>query len=63
VHFCLRVVDTEAACARALAVGRGESRVAPRTPGLGQHPLAVVCIAFEAGLEGEAIEFLQSEQI
>jgi glyoxylase I family protein len=62
LHFCLRVTDTEAAYARALAAG-GESRVAPRTAILGQAPLIEVRIAFVTGPEGEVIEFLQSEQI
>jgi glyoxylase I family protein len=62
LHFCLRVTDTEAAYARALAAG-AESRVAPRTAVLGQDPLIEVRIAFVTGPEGEVIEFLQSEQI
>jgi catechol 2,3-dioxygenase-like lactoylglutathione lyase family enzyme len=62
LHFCLRVTDTEAAYARALAAG-GVSRVAPRTAILGQSPLIEVRIAFVTGPEGEVIEFLQSEQI
>ena len=62
LHFCLRVTDTEAAYARALAAG-GESRVAPRTAVLGKDPLIEVRIAFVTGPEGEVIEFLQSEQI
>jgi catechol 2,3-dioxygenase-like lactoylglutathione lyase family enzyme len=62
LHFCLRVADTEAAYARALAAG-AESRVAPRTSTLRQDPLVEVRIAFVTGPEGEVIEFLQSEQL
>ncbi len=62
LHFCLRVADTEAAYARALAAG-AESRVAPRTGTLSQDPLVEVRIAFVTGPEGEVIEFLQSAQL
>ena len=62
LHFCLRVADTEAAYARALAAG-AESRVAPRTSILNQNPLVEVRIAFVTGPDGEAIEFLQSAQL
>ncbi len=62
LHFCLRVADTEAAYARALAAG-AESRVAPRTSVLSQDPLVEVRIAFVTGPDGEVIEFLQSEQM
>src|ERR1700704_4715535 len=41
LHFCLRVIDTEAAYNRALAAG-AVSRVAPRTAVLGQNPLIEV---------------------
>ena len=62
LHFCLRVADTEAAYAKALAAG-AEPRVAPRTGTLNQDPLVEVRIAFVTGPEGEVIEFLQSEQL
>ena len=62
LHFCLRVADTEAAYAKALAAG-AESRAAPRTGTLNQDPLVEVRIAFVTGPEGEVIEFLQSEQL
>ena len=62
LHFCLRVADTDAAYARALAAG-AESRVAPRTSTLNRDPLVEVRIAFVTGPEGEVIEFLQSEQL
>ena len=62
LHFCLRVADTDAAYARALAAG-AESRVAPRTSILNQNPLVEVRIAFVTGPDGEAIEFLQSAQL
>ncbi len=62
LHFCLRVANTEAAYAKALAAG-AESRVAPRTATIGQAPLVEVRIAFVTGPDGEVIEFLQSEQI
>ena len=62
LHFCLRVADTQAAYARALAAG-AQPRVAPRTDVLGQNPLIEVRIAFVTGPDGEVIEFMQSEQI
>ena len=62
LHFCLRVADTEAAYARALAAG-AEPRVAPRTSVLNQDPPVEVRIAFVTGPEGEVIEFFQSEQL
>ncbi len=62
LHFCLRVADTDAAYARALAAG-AESRVAPRIGTLRQNPPVEVRIAFVTGPEGEVIEFFQSEQL
>ena len=62
LHFCLRVADTDAAYARALAAG-AESRIAPRVSTLGQDPLVEVRIAFVTGPEGEVIEFFQSKQL
>ena len=62
LHFCLRVGDTDAAYAKALAAG-AESRIAPRTSRLNEDPLVEVRIAFVTGPEGEVIEFLQSEQL
>jgi glyoxylase I family protein len=62
LHFCLRVADTDAAYARALAAG-GESRVAPRVSTLRHDPLVEVRIAFVTGPEGEVIEFFQSAQL
>ncbi len=62
LHFCLRVANTEAAYAKALAAG-AEGRLAPRTSTTRHDPLVEVRIAFVAGPDGEVIEFLQSEQI
>lgn len=62
LHFCLKVADTDASYARAVAAG-AESRVEPRTVRLGEEPLAEVRIAFVTGPNGEVIEFMQSEQM
>ena len=62
LHFCLRVADTEAAYAKALAAG-AEPRLPPRISTIGQNPLVEVRIAFVTGPNGEVIEFLQSMQI
>jgi glyoxylase I family protein len=62
LHFCLRVADVDASCARALAAG-GVTRVAPRTAALGGEPPAEVRIAFISGPNGEVIEFLNSDQL
>jgi glyoxylase I family protein len=62
LHFCLRVADTDAAFARAVAAGAG-SRVEPVTRRLSQDPLVDVRIAFVTGPNGEVIEFMQSEQM
>lgn len=62
LHFCLRVADTDASYARALAAG-AISRVEPGTRRLGEDPLVDVRIAFVTGPNGEVIEFMQSEQI
>jgi glyoxylase I family protein len=62
LHFCLRVADTDASYARALAAG-AVSRVEPGTRRLSEDPLAEVRIAFVAGPNGEVIEFMQSEQL
>jgi glyoxylase I family protein len=62
LHFCLKVADTDAAYARAMAAGAA-SRVEPRSVRLGEDPLVEVRIAFVTGPNGEVIEFMQSEQI
>ena len=62
LHFCLRVADTPAAYAKALAAG-ATSRVEPVTRQLSQDPLVEVSIAFVTGPNGEVIEFMQSEHI
>jgi glyoxylase I family protein len=62
LHFCLRVADTEASYARALAAG-AVSRVEPGTRRLSEDPLVDVRIAFVVGPNGEVIELMQSEQI
>ena len=62
LHFCLRVADTDAAYAKALAAGAA-SRVAPGTRRLSEDPLVEVRIAFITGPNGEVIEFMQSEQM
>jgi glyoxylase I family protein len=62
LHFCLRVADTDAAYASAMAAG-AESRVEPATRRLSEDPTVDVRIAFVTGPNGEVIEFMQSEQI
>jgi glyoxylase I family protein len=62
LHFCLKVADTDASYARAIAAGAG-SRVEPRSVRLGEDPLVEVRIAFVTGPNGEVIEFMQSEQM
>jgi catechol 2,3-dioxygenase-like lactoylglutathione lyase family enzyme len=62
LHFCLRVADTDAAYARAIAAGAG-SRVEPVTRQLSEDPLVEVRIAFVTGPNGEVIEFMQTEQM
>lgn len=62
LHFCLKVADTDASYARAIAAGAG-SRVEPRSVRLGEDPPVEVRIAFVTGPNGEVIEFLQSEQM
>jgi glyoxylase I family protein len=62
LHFCLRVADTDASYARAVAAG-ALPRVEPRTRRLSEDPLVEVRIAFITGPNGEVIEFMQSEQI
>jgi glyoxylase I family protein len=62
LHFCLKVTDTDASYAQAIAAGAG-SRVEPRTVRLSEEPLAEVRIAFVTGPNGEVIEFMQSEQL
>jgi glyoxylase I family protein len=62
LHFCLKVADTDASYARAIAAGAG-SRVEPRSVRLGEDPLVEVRIAFVTGPNGEVIEFMQSDQM
>ena len=62
LHFCVRVPDTDAAYARALAAGAEPRSVEPRTVRLGQPPIEAR-IAFVTGPDGEVIEFVQSEAI
>jgi catechol 2,3-dioxygenase-like lactoylglutathione lyase family enzyme len=62
LHFCLRVADTEAAYARALAAG-ATSRVTPVERQLGDAPTVEVKIAFVTGPNGEVIELMQSDQL
>jgi catechol 2,3-dioxygenase-like lactoylglutathione lyase family enzyme len=62
LHFCLRVADTEASYARALAAGAA-SRLEPVTRRLSDDPLVEVRIAFVTGPNGEVIELMQSEQM
>jgi glyoxylase I family protein len=62
LHFCLRVADTDASFARALAAG-AVSRVEPGTRRLSEEPVVDVRIDFVVGPNGEVIEFMQSEQM
>ena len=62
LHFCLRVADTDAAYARAIACG-ANPRVEPLSRQLSADPLVQVRIAFVTGPNGEVIELMQSGQI
>lgn len=62
LHFCLKVVDTDASYARAMAAGAA-SRIEPRSVRLGEDPLVEARIAFVTGPNGEVIEFMRSEQM
>lgn len=62
LHFCLKVTDTDASYARALAAG-ASSRIEPVTRRLSEDPPVEVRIAFVTGPDGEVIEFMQSEQM
>ena len=62
LHFCLKVEDTNASYARAIAAGAG-SRVEPVTRQLSEDPLVEVRIAFVTGPNGEVIEFMESGQM
>ena len=62
LHFCLRVADTDAAYARAIACG-ANPRVEPVSRQLSADPLVQVRIAFVTGPNGEVIEFMQSGQL
>jgi len=62
LHFCLRVADTDAAYARAIACG-ANPRVEPVSRQLSADPLVQVRIAFVSGPNGEVIELMQSGQI
>lgn len=62
LHFCLKVADTDASYARAMAAGAA-SRVEPRLVRLSEDPPVEVRIAFITGPNGEVIEFMQSEQM
>jgi glyoxylase I family protein len=62
LHFCLRVADTDAAYARAIACG-ANPRVEPVSRQLSANPLVQVRIAFITGPNGEVIEFMQSGQL
>ena len=62
LHFCLRVADTDAAYARAIACG-ANPRLEPVSRQLSADPLVQVRIAFVTGPNGEVIEFMQSGQL
>jgi catechol 2,3-dioxygenase-like lactoylglutathione lyase family enzyme len=62
LHFCLKVADTDASYARAMAAG-AQSRIEPRVVRPSEDPLVEVRIAFVTGPNGEVIEFMQSEQM
>ena len=62
LHFCLKVADTDASYARAMAAG-AQCRIEPRTVRLNEDPFVEVRIAFVTGPNGEVIEFMQSEQM
>ena len=61
-HFAIRVPDTGAALARAVAAGARTTMEPRDVPIDGDYPVTVR-IAFCKGLDGESIEFFQNEAL
>ena len=61
LHFCLRVADTDASYARALAAG-AKPRLEPVTRRLSDDPLVEARIAFVTGPSGETIELVKAHR-
>jgi glyoxylase I family protein len=59
IHFALRVPDTDAAFARAVAAGAGVD-MEPKNVDLQGDTVVTVRIAFVIGPDGEEIEFFQN---
>lgn len=62
LHFALRVADTDAAFARAIAAGARPTMEPKEITLEGDRPVPVK-IAFVKGLDGEIIEFFQNEEL
>lgn len=62
LHFAMRVSNTDAALARAVAAGARTTMEPKDVPIDGDYPLTVR-IAFCKGLDGEMIEFFQNEEL
>lgn len=62
LHYALRVADTDAALARAVAAG-ARTTMEPKDVTLQGEPPATVRIAFCKGLDGEVIEFFQNDTL
>ena len=62
LHFAIRVPDTDAAFAKALAAGARPTMEPKDVPIQGDYPV-MVRIAFCKGPDGEVIEFFQNEEL
>ncbi len=62
LHYAVRVADTDAAYARAIAAG-AKSQAAPYDVDIQGDRVVHVRIAFIQGLDGEVIEFFQNDEL
>ena len=62
LHYAVRVADTDAAYARAIAAG-AKSVSEPATVNIQGDRVVPVRIAFIKGLDGEVIEFFQNDEL
>ena len=62
LHFALRVPDTDAAYARAMAAG-AISQTEPKDVTIDGDRPVTVRLAFVRGMNGEVIEFFQNEEL
>ena len=62
LHYAVRVADTDAAYARAMAAG-AVSMSEPTTVDLQGDHVVKIRIAFIKGLDGEVIEFFQNDEL